>query len=86
METIVLSLLLLAGPSISDADIRPSSVRAQAVAQATIINAESIVFGPGKNPVVVRENPVGGTTVLLPLAHSISGDSHNSHDHYVEFH
>ncbi|MEP2987393.1 MAG: hypothetical protein ABJN65_11875 [Parasphingorhabdus sp.] len=84
METILLSLLLIAGSSAAESE--SSGVRAQAVAHARIISGEAVRFEDENSSALSEPKLIGGQTLLLPMAHSKGVAEEFPLSKLVEFH
>lgn len=84
METLLLSVLLLAGSSATGSD--SGSSRAQAVASARIISGEAVTFKNQTTISVSGNTRPKGRTVILPMAHSKGATGPDLKSKIVEFH
>ncbi len=84
MESILLSLLLLAGSSPAESD--SSGARAQAVAHARIISGEAVRFEDENSSALSESKLIGEQTLLLPMAHSKGASEEFPISKLVEFH
>lgn len=86
METLLLSVLLLAGSSAAGSDSESSGARAQAVASARIISGEAVTFDNQTSVTVSGNSHPKGRTVILPMAHSKGATGTVPQSKIVEFH
>ena len=86
METVLLSLMLLAGPSGVNVESTSPGARAQAVASARIVSGEAVTFENQTSQTVSGISLSKGRTIILPMAHSEGGTDKFPQSKILEFH